>query len=146
MRVGVAKDQCSPLGIWRKAGLAVVLGLAEGVSPALAEVQPVGNLEQATRDPAGFVRFAGWALDTEGSGNPVKVVAVYGGALVFAASTSGPREDITQVHAALNPTNVVFGGTSGEPIACRAGDKVVALAISAAGEYGVIGQIPIEGC
>jgi hypothetical protein len=132
-------------------GLMVLLSItaprwaeAQGVEQTVS-TSIVGNIDKVKRQEDGRVVIVGWSLDIHGNGAPVSVVSIYDEQIVFTGTTSGARGDISKAYAQSIADNVGISGV-GLPVNCRAGQKVITLAVTARHQIAVIGRSPIEGC
>ena len=124
--------------------------LFDAIGSTYAQAQPVstsvvGWIEKIKRQDNGELLIIGWGLDIHGNGAPVWVVSIYDGQVIFAGTTSGARADITRTYPDAITDNVVIKGL-GIAIDCRAGQKVITLAVSARHQVAIIGRSDIEGC
>ena len=105
----------------------------------------VGFVDNIKRQDDGRLLIIGWALDIHGNGAPVSVLSIYEGKIIFTGSTSGARSDIAKLYPQAITDNVAFSGLS-LPIVCRAGQKVLSLAVSLRHQFAIMGASAIEGC
>jgi hypothetical protein len=105
----------------------------------------VGFVDKIKRQDDGRLLIIGWALDIHGNGAPVWVVAIYDGQIIFTGSTSGARSDVAKLYPQPISDNVAFSGLS-VPIDCRAGQKVITLAVSPRHQFAILEPIAIDGC
>jgi hypothetical protein len=104
-----------------------------------------GHVDKIKRQEDGTLLITGWSLDVHGKGAPLWIVSIYNEQIVFIGATSGTRDDIAKVYPQSIADNVVISG-AGPPVDCRAGQKVITLAISVRHQFAIIGRTDIEGC
>jgi hypothetical protein len=104
-----------------------------------------GHVDKIKRQEDGKLLVMGWSLDVDGKGAPLWIVSIYNEQIVFVGATSGTREDIAKAYPQSITDNVVISG-AGPPVDCRAGQKVITLAVSMRHQFAIIGRTDIEGC
>lgn len=104
-----------------------------------------GHVDKIKRQEDGRLLITGWSLDVHGKGAPVWIVSIYNEQIVFIGATSGTRDDIAKAYPQSITDNVVISG-AGLPVDCRAGQKVITLAISMRHQFAIIGRSNIEEC
>jgi hypothetical protein len=87
-----------------------------------------------------------WSLEVHGKGAALWIVSIYNERIVvFIGATSGTRDDIAKAYPQSIADNVVISG-AGLPVDCRAGQKMITLAICMRHQFAIIGRSNIEGC
>jgi hypothetical protein len=104
-----------------------------------------GHVDKIKRQEDGKLLITGWSLDVHGKGAPVWIVSIYNEQIVFIGATSGTRDDIAKAYPQSITDNVLISGT-GLHVDCRAGQKVITLAVTMRRQFAIIGRTNIEGC